>query len=280
MIGPTSDPRVGRAMAMVACTVLLGAAPAAALDLSSYRIVDLSHAFNSRTLYWPTSPTTFRLDTLSYGETSGGYFYSAFALCAPEHGGTHLDAPIHFGAGKNTNDQIPLERLVAPAVMIDVSKQAAADRDYRVTAEDVASFEKNHGRIEPGTIVLVRTGWSRFWPERKAYLGDDTPNDASKLSFPSFGESSARLLVHDRRVAAIGIDVASIDYGRSKDFTVHRVAAAENVPGLENLTALDQLPPRGAIVMALPMKIEGGSGGPARVVALVPKAQAPAKGNR
>ena len=251
-----------------------------ALDLSSYRFVDLSHAFSSRTLYWPTSPTTFRLDTLSYGQTAGGYFYSAFAVCAPEHGGTHLDAPIHFGAGKHTNDQIPLERLMAPAVVIDVSKQAAADRDYRVTPDDVAAFEKSHGRIEPGTMVLVRTGWSRFWPERKPYLGDDTPNDASKLSFPSFGEDAARLLVHDRKVAALGIDVASIDYGRSKDFVVHRLAAAENVPGLENLTALDQLPPRGAIVMALPMKIEGGSGGPARVVALVPRTQTPAKGKR
>ena len=278
-----SGSRTGRAVAtaiVIACTMLLGPTAARALDLSSYRIVDLSHAFSSRTLYWPTSPTSFRLDTLSYGQTAGGYFYSAFAVCAPEHGGTHLDAPIHFGEGKQTNDQIPLERLVAPAVVIDVSKQAAADRDYRVTPDDVAAFEKSHGRIEPGTIVLVRTGWSRYWPERKAYLGDDTPNDASKLSFPSFGEEAARLLVQERRAGALGIDVASIDYGRSKDFIVHRVAAAENVPGLENLTALDQLPPRGAIVMALPMKIEGGSGGPARVVALVPRKPAPQKGNR
>ena len=167
-------------------------------------------------------------------------------------------------------EQIPLERLIAPAVVIDVTAQAAKDRDYRATRDDVLAFEKTHGRIAPGTIVLLRTGWSRHWPDAKAYLGDDTPNDASKLSFPSYGADAARLLVEERQAAALGIDTASIDYGRSTDFQVHRIAAAANVPGLENLTGLDRLPPRGALVIALPMKIEGGSGGPVRAVALVP----------
>jgi kynurenine formamidase len=135
----------------------------------------------------------------------------------------------------------------------------------------VLAFEKAHGRIAAGTIVLLRTGWSRHWPDAKAYLGDDTPGDASKLSFPSYGVDAARLLVEARRIAALGIDTASIDYGRSTDFQVHRVAAAQNVPGLENLTNLDQLPATGALVIALPMKIEGGSGGPLRAVALVRK---------
>lgn len=242
-----------------------------AVDLAGQRIVDLSHAFGPRTLYWPTSPTKFRLDTLARGQTAGGYFYSANSLCTPEHGGTHLDAPVHFAERGRTASDIPLEQLAAPAVVIDISSQTAADRNYRLAARDVSNFEKEHGAIARGTIVLLRTGWSRFWPDAKAYLGDDTPGDASKLSFPGYGVDAAKQLIEERGVAALGIDTASIDYGRSTDFMVHRIAGANNVPGFENLTNLDQLPARGAIVIALPMKIEGGSGGPLRAIAFVPK---------
>ncbi|MEO6214205.1 MAG: cyclase family protein [Vicinamibacterales bacterium] len=241
------------------------------LDLSGHAIVDLSHAFGPSTLFWPTSPTKFELQKLAFGKTEGGYFYAANTLSTPEHGGTHLDAPIHFFEAGRTTEQIPLEQLIAPAVVIDVTGRAAADRDYRATRDDVLQFEKAHGSITRGTIVLLRTGWSRYWPNAKAYLGDDTPGDASKLSFPSFGADAARLLVEERGAAALGIDTASIDYGRATDFQVHRIAAAKNVVGLENLTNLDRLPPRGALVVALPMKIEGGSGGPLRAVAFVPK---------
>ncbi|MGH7731357.1 MAG: cyclase family protein [Candidatus Eiseniibacteriota bacterium] len=261
--------------ALALLATLLGgfplAARAAGIDLASCRRVDLTHPFDERTIYWPTAPSTFKLERLSYGATAGGWFYAANALCAPEHGGTHLDAPIHFAEGRRTTDQVPLEQLIAPAVVIDVAAKAAADRDYRLTRQDVLDFERRHGRIAAGTIVLMRTGWGRFWPDRNAYLGDDTPGDASKLSFPSFGEEAAKLLVEERRVAALGVDTASIDYGRSQDFVVHRVAAAANVPGFENLAGLEALPPRGAIVIALPMKIAGGSGGPLRAVALVAK---------
>jgi kynurenine formamidase len=258
-------------LASVLLLLLAAATPSArqAFDLSAYRIVDLTHAYGTSTVYWPTSPTKFTLDRLAYGRTGAGYFYAANTLCTPEHGGTHLDAPIHFAEGKRTTEQIPLEQLIAPAVVIDVSAKAGADRNYRLTRDDVAQFEKQHGRIAAGAIVLVRTLWSRHWPNAKAYLGDDTPGDASKLSFPGFGADAAKLLVEERRAAALGIDTASIDYGRSTDFLVHRIAAAQNVPGLENLTNLDQLPPTGAAVIALPMKIEGGSGGPLRAVALV-----------
>jgi kynurenine formamidase len=244
---------------------------AQSVDLSRHRIVDLSHSYGPSTVYWPTSPTKFTLETLSSGMTEGGYFYSANSFSTPEHGGTHLDAPIHFSQTGRTADRIPLEQLIAPAVVIDVTSKASADRDYRLTADDVRQFEKTNGAITPGTIVLLRTGWSRHWPNAKAYLGDDTPGDASRLSFPSYGAEAARVLVEERGVAAIGIDTASIDYGRSTAFEVHRIAAAKNVPGLENLTNLDQLPPRGALLIALPMKIEGGSGGPLRAVALVPR---------
>lgn len=246
-------------------------AAAQPLDLSTQRMVDLTHPLNAQTLYWPTSPTTFQLERLSYGPTQGGYFYSANAFCSPEHGGTHLDAPIHFSADGISAEQIPLENLAAPAVVIDVTVQAARDADYRLTRQDVLDWERQNGRIERGTIVLLRTGWSRRWPDRRAYLGDDTPGDASNLHFPSYGDDAARLLVEERGASALGVDVASIDYGQSRDFRVHRIAAARNVPGLENLTNLDALPARGATVIALPAKIEGGSGGPLRAIALVPR---------
>jgi kynurenine formamidase len=242
----------------------------AAFDPAAYRIVDLTHPYNERTVYWPTSPEGFRLERQFHGTTADGYFYSANTLCTSEHGGTHLDAPVHFGEGRWTTEQIPLERLIAPAVVIDIVAQAEHDRDYRLTVDDVNEFERRHGVIGAGTIVLLRTGWSRYWPDRRAYLGDDTPGDASRLRFPAFGEAAARLLIEGRRVAALGVDTASLDYGQSRDFAVHRIAAAANVPGFENLAGLEALPPRGAVVVALPMKIDGGSGGPLRAIALVP----------
>jgi kynurenine formamidase len=244
---------------------------AQSFDVRRYRTIDLTHALNSKTLYWPTSPTSFKLDQLSFGPTPGGWFYAANTFSAPEHGGTHLDAPIHFGEGHLTVDRVPLDKLIAPAVVIDITAKTRGDADYRLTRDDVAAFEKAHGRIAAGTIVLLRTGWSTRWPDRKSYLGDDTPNDATKLHFPSYGVEAARLLIQERKVAAIGVDVASIDYGPSADFMVHRIAAAGDVPGIENLTNLNLLPATGAVVFALPMKIEGGSGGPVRVVALVPR---------
>ena len=247
------------------------AAVAQSVDLSRYRLVDLTHAFGPRTLFWPTAPSGFRLEQLAFGQTPGGYFYSAYAFAAPEHGGTHLDAPIHFASGGATADRVPLEQLVAPAIVIDVSAKAVADPVYRLTRDDVLAFERRYGRIERGTIVLLRTGWSSRWPDRQAYFGDATPGDASKLRFPSYGAEAAGLLIRDRGAAALGVDVASIDYGPSTDFAVHRLASAANVPGFENLTRLDDLPPTGAVVIALPMKIEGGSGGPLRAIALVPR---------
>ena len=240
------------------------------IDPASATLVDLTYAFDGATVYWPTSPTGFRLDTLAWGRTEGGYFYSSASLSTPEHGGTHLDAPVHFGEGRQTTDRIPLDKLIAPGVLIDVTASAARNADYRLTPDDVLRFEQEHGKIQPGTIVLLRTGWGRRWPDRKAYLGDDTPGDASGLHFPSFGAEAARLLVKERRVAALGADVASIDYGASTDFLVHRIAAAADVPGLENLANLDELPESGFLVIALPMKIRGGTGGPLRAVALIP----------
>lgn len=255
--------------------LLLTAAPAGAgaqaVNLTRYRLVDLTHALGARTLYWPTAATGFKLEQLSFGETPGGYFYSSYAYSAPEHGGTHLDAPIHFSRTGLTADRIPVSQFVGPAVVIDISKQAARDPDYRLTPADVRVWERAHGRIPRGAIVVLRTGWAMHWPNAKRYFGDDKPGDASNLHFPSYGADAARILVQERRVAALGADVASIDYGPSKDFIVHQIAAKANVIGLENLANVGALPAWGATIIALPMKIEGGSGGPVRVVALVPR---------
>lgn len=261
-----------RVFVMVLLASVLGAPPSRAqqaIDLSRHELVDLTHPFDERTLYWPTEKSTFNLRQLAWGDATG-FFYAAFALCTAEHGGTHLDAPLHFAEGRHATADVPLQQLVAQAVVLDVQAAANADRDYQVSVADIERFEKTHGSIAPGTIVLVRTGWSRHWPDRKAYLGDDTPGDASRLSFPGVGPEAMRMLV-DRTIAALGIDTASIDYGRSKDFLAHRVGAERNVPNFENLTNLDRLPPTGALVVALPMKIAGGSGGPLRAIALVPR---------
>ena len=238
------------------------------LDLRGVDLVDLSHAYDETTLYWPTSPTKFELSSLAHGHTEAGYFYAANTFCTPEHGGTHIDAPIHFAEQGWTLGEVPLRRLVAPGVVIDISAAAEEDPDYRLSAEDVRVWEQAHGEIPPGAIVLLRTGWSRRWPDAREYLGDATAGDASNLHFPGYGVEAARLLVAQRQVAALGVDTASIDHGPSTDFMVHQIAGASNVVALENVTNLGQVPPVGSWIVALPMKITNGSGGPVRILAL------------
>ncbi len=257
-------------LAPIAALVLTLTGCGSGVELSDYRIVDLTHPYNEDTIYWPTSPSSFELTELAFGETPGGWFYSAYAFSMPEHGGTHFDAPVHFSEDGAAVHEVPLSDLIAPAVVIDVSARAADDPNYQLTVEDVLEFETRNGAIESGTIVLLRTGWGDRWPNTAAYLGDDTPGDVSRLSFPGYGEDAGRLLVEERDVALLGIDTASIDHGPSQDFAVHVLAASHNVGALENLTRLDELPPTGFTLFALPIVIEGGSGAPMRAVALVP----------
>jgi kynurenine formamidase len=240
------------------------------IDLESARIIDLSYSYDQTTLYWPTSPSPFELTEIAYGPAEGGYFYSAYSFCTPEHGGTHIDAPIHFAEGGRTVGEIPLRHLIAKAVVIDMSKQAEADPDARLDAASVRAWEERNGEIPEGAIVILRTGWGSRWPDAIAYLGDDTPGDASNLHFPGYGEEAARFLVEQRHVGALGIDTASIDFGQSKDFIVHQVATGAGVPGLENVANADELPEKDFWIVALPMKIGKGSGGPVRIAALIP----------
>jgi kynurenine formamidase len=263
--------QISLAFAALLCAAAFAPAHGQGLDLASAKIVDLSHVFDSKTIYWPTSPSGFELKQLHKGLTERGFFYFANTFCSPEHGGTHLDAPMHFAEGRWTSSDIPPDRFVGPAVVIDISDKAKADPDYVLTPADIEAWESAHGKISDGAIVLLRTGWSSRWPNKKAYLGDDTPGDATHLHFPSFGPDAAAILVKERHVRMVGVDTASVDNGPSQDFLVHRILGAADVSGLENLTNLDQLPATGAWVIALPIKIAGGSGGPARIIALLPR---------
>jgi len=232
--------------------------------------VDLTYPFDSTTVYWPTAQP-FHLTVVSARRMPGGWYYAANNFTAAEHGGTHLDAPVHFVEKKRSADQIPLSQLIAPAVVIDVSHQADSSADYRVHQSDITAWEAAHGDIPPGTIVLFRTGWGKRWPDRMRYLGTTKIGTAgvAELHFPGLDLDAARALAR-RRVGAVGIDTPSIDYGQSTTFQVHRRLFASNMPAFENVANLDQLPATGAFVVALPMKIKGGSGGPLRIVALLP----------
>jgi kynurenine formamidase len=233
-------------------------------------LVDLTHPFNEQTIYWPTA-RKFKLTKVAEGETEGGWYYAANDFEAAEHGGTHLDSPIHFARGADTTDEIPLRRLVGRAVVVDVSDRALDNRDYLVSIADFRAWERRNGRIPRRAIVLLRTGFDRYWPDAERYLGTAERGEAAvpKLHFPGLAERGARWLVERRAVKAVGIDTASIDYGQSTDFRSHRVLGAANVPVFENVARLGRLPERGFAVVALPMKIERGSGGPLRIMAVL-----------
>ncbi|HEX2484406.1 MAG TPA: cyclase family protein [Myxococcota bacterium] len=252
---------------------LLLAAAACASDVPPLagRLVDLTHPFSQETIYWPTEEG-FVHEIGFRGRTEGGYYYEAHRFRAAEHGGTHVDAPIHFAEGAAPVDRIPLERLVAEGVRVDVSAACERDRDHAVTRAELEAFESAHGRIPAGSIVLLHTGFARFWPDRARYLGNAGrgAEAAAALHFPGLSAEAARWLADERRIAAVGIDTASIDPGPSRDFTAHQVLGARGVPAFENLANLDALPPLGFRVLALPMPIAGGSGAPLRAVAVVP----------
>ena len=238
--------------------------------LPSGKIIDLSYAFDEESVYWPTAET-FKLEKDFEGVTDKGYYYSAYRYTAAEHGGTHIDAPVHFAQGHNSVDLIPLDQLMGPGIVIDVTVQCATNPDYLVTVSDFQNWEKQNGRIANGTIVLLRTGYGKYYPDRKKYLGTDERGAAAvaKLHFPGLSPDAGKWLVQNRKLKAIGLDTASIDYGQSTLFESHRTLFEHDIPAFENVANLDKLPLKGFSVIALPMKIKGGSGGPLRIVAIV-----------
>ncbi len=257
-----------RILMLLAAVAALAAAPPGRGADGTW--IDLTYPFGEDTIYWPTSDK-FLLETVFAGTTEAGFYYSAYKLATAEHGGTHLDAPVHFAAGRFANDEIPLERLIGDAVVVDVSAAALAARDYQIPIADLTAWERIHGRIPDRSIVLLKTGYGRFWPDPQQYLGTALrgPDGVAALRFPGLHPDAARWLIEERAVRALGIDTASIDPGQTATYPAHQVLAAAQVPVFENVANLDRLPATGAWVVALPMKIAGGSGGPLRIVARV-----------
>jgi kynurenine formamidase len=233
-------------------------------------IIDLSYPFDAETVYWPTAET-FKLEKDFEGVTEKGYYYSAYRYAAAEHGGTHIDAPVHFAQGRSSVDQIPLEQLMGAAIVVDVTKQCESNPDYLISIDDFQKWEKQNGRLPNGAIILLRTGYGKYYPDRKKYLGTDERGAAAvaKLHFPGLDPEAARWLTLNRAIKAIGLDTASIDRGQSTLFESHRALFEKNIPAFENVANLDKLPAKGFSVIALPMKIKGGSGGPLRIVAFL-----------
>lgn len=255
----------------LACLFAFGCAKGG--DRPSGQWIDLSYDFSPETIYWPTSEP-FKLETVAEGRTEKGYYYSAYKFCASEHGGTHIDAPVHFAEGRQSVDEIPLTQLIGPAVKIDVSQKAIADSDYLIGVDDFTNWESQNGQIPDGSIVLLQTGYGQYWPDRLKYLGTDKrgPEGVAELHFPGLKPDAAEWLIKNRKIKAVGIDTASIDYGQTQTFDTHVVLMSQNIPALENVANMDKVPARGAEITALPMKIKRGSGGPVRIIAFIPDA--------
>jgi len=251
--------------------VLAAACTAPSSDFSKGQWIDLSHDFSDETIYWVTAEP-FKRTTVAEGMTPAGYYYSAYNYSAAEHGGTHIDAPVHFAEGKKSVDQLELNQLIVPGIKIDVSAKAA-DHDHLITVGDIKAWEGANGPIPEWSIILFYTGFGSKWPDKKAYLGTDQKGEAAvkDLHFPGLHPDAAKWLVENRKFKAVGIDTASIDNGQSTDFKSHVTLMTNNFPAFENVTNLDKLPAKGFQVIALPMKIKGGSGAPLRIAAFVPQ---------
>ncbi len=227
------------------------------------KVVDLTYPLSEKNVKWPGDTRTFEATTNATVKKDGYFTRSIWLL---EHFGTHMDAPAHFPPGKATVDKIPAEKLIGPAVVIDVARDAAKAPDYLLSAERVEKWEKDHGRIPAGAIVLLRTGWARHWRNAEKYRGTDKQNVSH---WPGFSVEAVKLLIQ-RKVGGLGIDTLSVDYGASKDFAVHKLSHGAGLYHLENLADMSALPESGAFLVVAPIKLEGGSGGPCRVFAILP----------
>lgn len=257
------------ARVLVAGWLVVCLCASASAEIEERKLLDLTYPLDEQTIAWPKNKPFTRENT-AWGNAAGGYWYASGEFSMSEHVGTHLDAPIHFAEGMQSVDEIPIQKLVASAVVIDVTAAVETNRDYRLTQHDLENWEARHGTIPPGAVVLMYTGWGKRWPDRERYLGSDTPSDPKTLHFPGFSKEAADFLVMQRKIDGVGLDTPSIDYGPSQDFIVHQIINGANLYGLENLANLDKLPPKGAILVALPIKIRGGTGGPVRVIAILP----------
>ncbi|POY36400.1 cyclase [Solitalea longa] len=258
------------AWAFIAFILLFAQPESVFAQVSGKKIIDLTYSFDKETIYWPTE-NGFQLTVGFKGETEKGYHYEANTFCAAEHGGTHFDAPAHFYKNRATVDQIPLDKLIGEAVVVDIVQACSANADYLISKEDILRWESKNGQLKPGTIVLLRTGYGKFWPDRTKYMGTDKKgSDGVKmLHFPGLSPLTADWLIKERKIKAVGIDTPSIDFGQSSTYETHIILTKEEVPIFENVANLDLLPDKDFNIVALPMKIGGGSGAPLRIIALL-----------
>ncbi|HEX6127119.1 MAG TPA: cyclase family protein [Pyrinomonadaceae bacterium] len=257
----------------ILAAVLVSCSQKPSTDFPGGQWIDLTHDFSDETIYWVTAEP-FKRTTVAEGNTPQGYYYSAYNFSGAEHGGTHIDSPVHFAEGKKTVEQIGLEQLIAQGVKIDITPKVTSP-DYQITTDDIRNWESENGKIPEWSIVLFQTGFGSKWPDKKSYLGTDQkgPDAVKDLHFPGLHPDAAKWLVENRKIHAVGIDTASIDYGQSTRFESHVTLMSNNIPAFENVAHLDKLPVKGFHIVALPMKIKGGSGAPLRVVGFVPNRQ-------
>lgn len=239
-------------------------------EFPSGKIIDLTYPLEEATIFWPTAKE-FQLENVFRGISDKGYYYTANNFCTAEHGGTHIDAPIHFNREGKTLDVLPVDQLMGKGVVIDVTEKCAENRDYQVQIEDFTAWENKHGTQLNDVIVLLRTGFGKYWPDRVKYMGTDERGEeaVAKLHFPGLHPDAAKWLVNNRSIKAIGLDTPSIDYGQSTLFETHVILFKKNIPVFENVANLGLLPEKDFNIIALPIKIKGGSGGPLRIVAVV-----------
>jgi kynurenine formamidase len=234
------------------------------------RVIDLSYAINDHLPPWPGDKKTFEAFPNATVERDG-YFTRSFWML--EHYGTHLDAPAHFPPGKTTVDEIPVHRLIGPAVVLDVSNENrranSGESDYRLPVSRVKEWESRHGNIPRGAIVLLRTRCSAQWNDADRYRGLDA---AGSMHFPGYSVEAMQYLI-SKGISGIGADAMSVDAGDSKDYAVHTLALGSDLYQIENLSDLSEVPEAGALLIVAPIKLEGGSGGPCRVFAIVPEVE-------
>ena len=227
------------------------------------RIIHLSHKAHPGIPLWPGDPPIRFADVASLEKN--GFFLRKFSM--GEHSATHANAPAAFHPGGASIDQFPADTLAAPAVVIDVRAQTAANPDYALTPEDVAAWEREHGRLPEGSAALLYTGWQDRWADPPRYFGRD---HSGRPHFPGFGLEAARFLLLERGAAGLGIDTHGLEPGAADGFPVNSLALEKPRLALENLTNLHLLPPAGAFIVAGILRLAGGSGSPASVLAFLP----------
>jgi kynurenine formamidase len=229
--------------------------------LNDVKVVDLTIPLGPDIVMWPGAPAPEAETIVTVAHD--GYFARKVSFF--EHSGTHFDAPCHFIEGQSTVDQIPAQSLVRPIAVIDISTRVGSDPDAVLTLAEVLAFEAEHGAIPEGAAVFLRTGWEERNSDPIAYAGE--PGD---LRFPGFGVEAAEYLVASRKIVGLGIDTLGIDSGEATAFPVHsQVTHPKGLWHLENLQNLKFLPPLGAWVVVGVLPLVGGSGSPARVIALL-----------